>query len=382
MHACHQHVYRVYVKRPRSDKADGASIAKIKELEQCFGLQYNPDNLLFDNRCRSLIQPVDHYIRDWMHTLVSHGVFGTETAMLFAALRSSRITLRMLSDYASNFKLPKARGKVDLTWFADNRVEADRLRTFAGEQLNMAPIVLAFLEDVVAPRSVLEEHIECYSLMVTIVEICSSGPMTAARNTDRLSALIVQHHRIYARIYPSGIKPKWHHMLHLIEGFRSMGVCLSCFAMERKHRSVKAASLRIFRHFESTVLRDLAHSQLIDLSDPLLYKAVSLINPRAGVADTLYRSTTARFPCGELHIGDVCWAAGRSVVGLVAFFSDGGDDHIAQVEVYTLTDRAHVYRVPRKGSAVEWLVPSEIIAVLTWGDFEPGAIRVCTPRFL
>ena len=47
-------------------------------MEQIFGIHYNEDNLLLDDNLRGVVKPIDHYLRDWMHTLMGHGVAGTQ----------------------------------------------------------------------------------------------------------------------------------------------------------------------------------------------------------------------------------------------------------------------------------------------------------------
>jgi hypothetical protein len=57
-------------------------LGKFQELGQHLSMNYDPDTLLFEDSLRHIAKPVNHCLRDWMHTSVSNGVAGTETARL------------------------------------------------------------------------------------------------------------------------------------------------------------------------------------------------------------------------------------------------------------------------------------------------------------
>lgn len=357
--------------------ADGEPRSRIAKLEQMFGLLADPHSILCDDRCRSIVRPVDHYLRDWMHTIVSHGVAGTQTAMLLAACRRSGIAADRLTRYTSAFVLPKARGSVSPTWFDDRRVADDHMRSFASEQLNMVPIILAFLEDVVEDRHSLDDHVRCYAWLWEILSMFSAGPSLAYRRRDLLRKTILDHHRLYADLYPDGIKPKWHHMLHLPEGLSQMGANLSCFVMERKHRVTKAAALSVFRHFEHTVLTDLAHWQLEGLLDGSSYPIASLINPQT-IADTnLARSTRARLPIGEIRLGDMCWSLDGRVCRVDALVADPDDRVWVKAAVLQPLPGGRLWSTDLP--TLEWLLFSDLVAPLTWAPFDDRTVRVCAP---
>ena len=67
------------------DTANRKSKAELKLVEQELGIKYNPAGVLQDQHLRTIVRPIDHYVRDPMHTLVSGGVCGTQIALLFSA---------------------------------------------------------------------------------------------------------------------------------------------------------------------------------------------------------------------------------------------------------------------------------------------------------
>ena len=71
--------------RPASDDAIWAAADHLRDmhmrsnardfafLEQVTGINYTPDGLLFDDRCRGLVKPVSGWLQDWMHVLCVQG---------------------------------------------------------------------------------------------------------------------------------------------------------------------------------------------------------------------------------------------------------------------------------------------------------------------
>ena len=137
---------------------------------------------------RGVCRPIEHYIRDTMHILVSGGVAGTETARAIAAIVSTlgegglpaSACHAHLRAHIDNFAMPKASAKRKGWCVAEKMVGVDCMRCFASDLLDLAPLLLAFLEDVMAPRDLLVEHARCYKLLVRILYICTMGPRQAA----------------------------------------------------------------------------------------------------------------------------------------------------------------------------------------------------------
>ena len=88
------------VDKLRQQKAIGTKI-ELTRMEQAFGMNYNEHNLLFDDSLRQVIKPVDHYLRDWMHTLMSGGIFGTQVARLLRIVKAAGIRLAQVGEYAN-----------------------------------------------------------------------------------------------------------------------------------------------------------------------------------------------------------------------------------------------------------------------------------------
>ena len=81
------------------------------------------------------------------------------------------------------FVMPKAANKNPHALLDSNRVSDDHMRCFAGELLDFAPLLLAFLQDVAAPRGLLPDETRCYSLLVRILQLCTMGARRVRRKS-------------------------------------------------------------------------------------------------------------------------------------------------------------------------------------------------------
>ncbi len=375
--------FYMMVDKLREEHAAGRDISK---LEAMLGLTYDEHGLLFDDGLRSVLKPVDNCIRDWMHTMVSGGIAGTEMALLMLQLHTVGISLDSVRTFVNQYRLPQSLGKINLDWFSVNRIaeKGDQLKSFASEQLCMIPLLYCFLAQVVAPMNIMNEHIHCFKLLRTIIEILSLGPKLAMKHVAELRATIVDHHRLYKALYPGYIKPKWHHLLHVPDNMNYLGVLLSCFVTERKHRTVKNAACHIFRHYEHTVLADMVNRQCEDFRIGTVLQTTLLVNPRqvSGRGMDLMKAQVAMLPCGELHARDFVGFRGRRVGLVEDFWISEGESVVVRVSEYQLVS-APVDSIAKVAvSPGFWFASAdEIIAPLTWAPCSDGrSYMVLLPR--
>lgn len=348
--------------------------AQISRLEQAFGINFDPDGVLADQHCRQIVDPIRHYIRDWMHTIASHGVAGTEMCMLIKKLVDNGYDHAMIRTWASHFKLPKTRGKVDIDWFSPSRIGADNLSTFASEQLNMIPILSAFLDEVVAPA--LPEHRRCFCLLALIVDIFGCGPTESLSHVQVLRQAIVEHHTLFCKLYGDVIKPKLHHLLHIPENMETVGKLIGCFTMERKHRTTKQSALHVFRNFEPTVLKDLAHDQLKSIIDGPPLSGAYLISAST-IGGRLAKSSRCRLPCGEIHAGDFVVLRDGSAAIVDQWWQDDTDIVVQCRFLQALGN--NTFRVGRRGDTPSFVAHSDVRAAVVWVERSPGVVCLRPP---
>ena len=120
------------------DIAAAGPRSRLEKAEKASGINYEPNSLLYEESLRSIVKPVSGWIRDWMHMLCVSGVANCELEQLLGVLSSRGIHPNMITNYFSNFNLPKQHGAVSAEWFTTKRTgrsgeERDGWRGFAGE---------------------------------------------------------------------------------------------------------------------------------------------------------------------------------------------------------------------------------------------------------
>ena len=186
--------------------------------------------------------------------------------------------------------------------------------------LNLVPILATFMAEVVARDGhPLSDHLRCLWRLHLIIGILKLGPEGAMPHVDRLRGLIREHAELFTKLYPDHVKPKFHHLFHIVDNMVFLGALLSCFVCERKHRFTKRAALHVFRSIDNTVVKEMLSRQCdaIRHGAESLFTKQFLIRPKVlNFAGTLlHRSSTACLPCGSVSEGDLIWTrSGTSVV--------------------------------------------------------------------
>ena len=305
-------------------KQAGMSKAEFSKLEQIFGLKYVPTGLLFDVHLRSVIKPIDNFLRGWMHCLVSGGVAGTEMCFFFQEIEKVGVPLERLQDFSALFRFPRSRGKPQAKWFKQELIATDNLRSFASEQLNMVPTLYQFTQKVLVPMNVLPNHVKCFGKLHNIFGIFSLGPHKSMRHLAALRSLIVDHHKLYKGLYMT-CKPKYHHLMHVPDNMEYARALLSCWVTERKHKVDKRHACHIFRIFEKkkTVMAALINQQAEEFMSGDCFTPVQMLSVREVtlLGTVWWRSVDACLECGEIRKGDLVYLANGSVCEAVAFWA-------------------------------------------------------------
>ena len=349
----------------------------IKETQTSRGLKYCPYGLLSNIRLRAIHRPIDHYLRDWMHILVSGGTGQAQLFALGKTLCRARLPTSIIQTYSLEYTLPSKYGKVSPAWTDKARFEGKDFSSFASPMLTLVPIIGAYLVDHVRPLGILEAHIQCWLLLVEIIGLLSCGGTQAVEYMDLLAKLIGKHHRLYCRLYRV-TKPKWHHMLHLPDQYRAMKKVISCFVTERKHRALKQAALYVFRHIEHTSLASLVSQQCEQIIDGhSLFQRAFLVHPSpvelAGL--DLTRSTAAVLDCSGLHSGDIIYVAGGNLARITAFWQSAPGVITAQCTGCELVDGS----IYRDSDSVLFVPHDTIVDACAYRKLGGGDFRVLLP---
>ena len=355
---------------------------RFEKLQKELGFRYAPHGLLSDVSIRSVIRPSEHCIRDWMHTFVGDGIANSEVAMLIHALSDVGITREHVQSFAVKCKLPKAHGKVHPNWLGDSRLKSHTMSSFASIMLSILPCMCLFLAEFdIASR--MPDHVSCFHELCWIISLLQTGPERAMRFTSTLRDLIASHHRKFWLLYASGIKPKIHHAHHIVDGMVAVGKCLSCFVTERKHRSVKAAALHIFRNFEHTITANVITAQIENLragNDLFLEKFHIRPKELEVLGNKFITSNAAVTPLGELHAEDIVFDSQGVASRIVAFWSNGAvdDELFLEVDSYETVGGDPALR-DRQKSQRSFIELSEVVAPCVWIQVSASVIRLVVP---
>ena len=351
---------------------------EIKKMETSRGVKYNPHGLLFNIALRKIHRPIDHYLRDWMHIMVSGGTANAQTHALGKALKKVKVPTSILQTYSTEYTLPAKYGKVSKEWTVAARFKGKDFSSFASPMLTLVPIIGAFLVDYMAPRGGLDPHIECWLLLVDILGLLTCGGTQAVQYMDLLVDLIAKHHKLYAELYPKTIKPKWHHMLHLPRQYAAMKKIISCFVTERKHRSLKRAALYVFRYLEHTSLADLVTQQCEQILDGhSLFQREFLVHPSTVevAGESLTRSSAACLECGNIHARDIVYVKGGQLARITGFWQYETGLLTAQCTECEKVEE-HIYR---DSASVVFVASHTIIDAVAYRNKDDGEFRVVLP---
>ncbi|CAF1127806.1 unnamed protein product [Didymodactylos carnosus] len=97
------------------------------------------------------------------------------------------------------------------------------------------------------------EALECLFLLVDIVSLVYASEADDT-TVDQLQECILQHNRLYKKLYPNTLKPKFHFMLHIPVQMRRFGPqrYTQCLSAERKHQFFKGFKHRCFKNLPFT----------------------------------------------------------------------------------------------------------------------------------
>lgn len=357
----------------------------LKAREQQYGIKYIEGGLLFDRPLRLIHRPIEHYIRDWMHTLVNGGVGNTQCACIIHELEEAGIPSTVAQSFSTECILPKKYGKVAKQWLDQARVKEETLSSFSSVMLSLVPILACFFADCVQPHleegHVLLEHIRCFSLLNQILGILTMGADSAMKHLRELQELVLEHHSLFVDLYDkSALKPKFHHTLHLAETFKRIQKVMSCFVCERKHRVAKKAALQVFRHIEHVVLATMVNAQCEQMLDGFsLFQKEFLAHPRTVIffGIGMLRSSEAVLQCGCIHAQDIVYLEGGVVARVRWFWQVSlGSNIVLQCTMCSSVDGQYKYRDSKK---LHFTPVDAIVDAMIYRYIGSGVFRIIKP---
>ena len=366
---------------PRSQREQG---------ETDRGLNYNPIGLIGQPELRAIIAPESQYFRDWQHTYCSNGVASIQLGCALnklktdAVLKRQGIGLSKITEYCSHYSLPRTRGKVSTNWWDAHYLGEGYVRQFAADVLEMVPLLAAFLADVVRPLGRLVEDLSCLEKLDQILSVLKHSGRFAAEAFRELDRLVGEHMTQFRELYPGYIKIKFHHCGHLPRDLMRLGAQISCFPLERKHRTLKTIALYVFKNVELACAKDYVnyYAQLI-LEGRFRFEEYWLSNPIEALVGGERFNVSWRLvsPLGEIFRDDLLLIRKGDdvVVGSVLRFYEQDGDIIVGLRCFQ-SERPRVWThwridAPQDG----FFAVTGIVHNLTWAKHNDLLIRVVVP---
>jgi hypothetical protein len=342
------------------------------------GFNHVPNGLLLDMSLRRLYKPMEHTLRDWQHTLVGDGVGNTLVAELITLIAQRGFTIDQVRAFLPLCHLPKKYGTVRAEWLSPNRLKHNTLSSFSSIVLSLVPLLQLFLAHFCKDDPELVDVTRMFYLFHILLGVLSTGPSEAHKNATKLRALIIEFHTLFSQLCTS-LKPKLHHMHHIIDALEWLGKCLSCFVTERKHRIVKDSALHVFRHIEHTVLADVINKQCHQFVQGVdLFKRDFLHLPRTIVGSpAVLRSVDAVLSCGLLHRGDICWLRDARV-GRIAMFYAIDDTIIVDFSIFEFLDGEPTTLDESRQSRM-FIDSNVVVDAVSWFQSNVGVITIVIP---
>ena len=345
-----------------------------KELQKKFGINYNPDGLLWDAYLwDKVLVGTQNYCRDPMHTVSSNGVAGTEIALCIQALITVKISLEIVQKFGKLWVLPKAHGKVSDMYFQEELTGTDHVRHFASDVLGMVHLLYAFLIEKVRPTGVILEHIECFTKLFEIITLLRRG----IRGVEKLRQAIQEHADLFIKIYGEDvIKPKFHQLLHIADDMLFLGEMISCFVTERKHKDLRECSKGVFNEIEHTVVHEFLNKTVQNyMSQSNNFLPQYLVNPKSTIVagtDCCW-AKSATLECGTIYQLDIVFLHDRSIAEVMEFWQFGSESVIVRLCRFQRTEDECLWK---RGAVALCCKADEIVEALPYYSPFIGYIRI------
>ena len=199
------------------------------------------------------------------------------------------------------------------------------------------------------------------------------------------TSVIKLHREAFIAVYGEDeLKPKSHQMFHVPDQIVHLGKCLSCFVTERKHKEVKKIAVNVFRHFESTTLKNMLNNQVQymvsghDLFEQQFLSKVKLHEVRYDQRTFQISKGSAVCHVGEIFVNDVVFLSSGVVMEVVAFWREAGSDIVVEGKALHAVDGDPSVRSKRNFTVVFQRI-SDIVDVCICFYPQADLIKISVP---
>ena len=270
-------------------RAAHESKTKFKQWQQACEISFSPHALMASSVLKnmSLLKPVTGYGFDWMHALCSAGVLNYTIFAVLAALQEAGLDVwAQLGDFMQVWCLPAAQAASGLHTVFDSKSvtsykKAGCLKCSASSILAMLKPLQYFIEVMCMPN-LCPMQCQCLLAWVQVVDFLSCHG-TMKQPTPETLLLLVEK-ALQSSIdsgHESLFRPKHHWTIHMPACLAHWGYLPSCWAMERKHKTVRKFGGNIMNtsQYEQSLLSEVVREHVFELDKEDLVEAAHLVNP-------------------------------------------------------------------------------------------------------
>ena len=381
--------------------------------EKALGFTWSPYNLLGDETMDPYLDVPSQFFHDWMHMIFVGGVFNLTLHFFLEAIKEATRTnvYAQLQAYVNNWTLPKRfnlTGKLgDLFENAKRtaNAKANSFKCSASEGLSLYMIISHWAVTVL-PADTCPAERKAFTALCDIIDC-----MRATAYIGVAGSQILQCVELFLDLYDIayGLEwstPKFHWLLHFGDYTDRFGELVSCWPLERKHKTPKSygADVRDTRAYEQSVMHEVICKHIAELKNPdtfvflkrglfkpqkatkdlIEWLAAVLEVPENAVAHSCMQSHTARHSIQVVcSVGDCILFKDASTGELCAgevwtnFYCEGELAVVVQLWSFeALADGASTWQIKDDLYPV---FSADILDVVCWWSHTAGHVKVLMP---
>ena len=270
----------------------------FENREKAYGFTHNVHSILLDDSLDAIYRPAEHFMHDWMHGMVVHGVFNIIAFLVLDAMSKNGepdiwntfFVYLAMWHWPSRFCVAGLAGIFSKKG-AKSSKQAKFLKCSGSEGLAIYPVMAYFIQRFILPKGICSNACRAFLACCDVLDYLVSAPLgcvTPEMLRDSIRTLLT-----FCELsgWRGHMTPKFHWMIHLPRALARFGTLISCFVHERKHKLLKryCEDLRNTLEFERSIMANVTCHHLTELmSDTAfrfgihlagklsLYKSVSL----------------------------------------------------------------------------------------------------------
>ena len=383
--------------RAERHRAGFLSASDLKQWEQACGISWDEKTLLASPSLQGLLKPCTQWVHDWLHCLLSNGIFAIATFLWLNSLDM----WETLQGYVGLWQLPKHQQGINISAMLDparvkKHKKSGKMNCTASELLSLEPILTHFAQTVVKPSGKHLEECNAYLSLAMVVQMFQHthhGILTP----DDIEAQVEKSLSLWlAAGWQDHMIKKHHWLLHFSTHLRLHGMTASCFSQERKHKDISRHAACIFntQYFEQGVIEEVVNQEMHQLSsssslstEPSFLKQSLLPKKLLHIgkeiwpfAENVWTGHTLKlFPNGQVSKGDIVLLHGGKAGRIQVHLTDG-KAYCSLISLFVLVEEHKEYSVWQEPVAADGaahvISHTAVKTAVVWAQTKAGIVTL------